>query len=281
MIERRPSTAGARDNESRWGDRIFEEAVRRRPPCVIDAYVDEPLRAGLRHLAPVLAPRARAVGTRTSVLEIGCGTGWLTRAFAAAGIQAHGIDQDVDRIAVASARRPDDAPARFEVGDVHSLPYDRASFDAVVSISVLQYVSCCDALAECCRVLKPGGRAMFIENLRGNPLARAYRAVRCAGWPYPPYGTPRSHLRWSDRLLLADIFGEADIRPFHLISPVILLPHAFRGTWAPSFSSAEERLHRATSALDSRLLRAHERLHDWAWLAAILCTKSRAPTFVS
>ena len=25
MIERRPSTAGARDNESRWGDRIFEE----------------------------------------------------------------------------------------------------------------------------------------------------------------------------------------------------------------------------------------------------------------
>lgn len=98
------------------------------------------------------------------VLDIGCGTGALTRAIgerleAAAGGMAIGIDAAAAMIRVAGKKR-ESATCRFEVAAAESLPYDTASFDKVVSSLFFHHVDCDlkeRALLEAFRVLRPGG----------------------------------------------------------------------------------------------------------------------------
>jgi ubiquinone/menaquinone biosynthesis C-methylase UbiE len=45
-----------------------------------------------------------------------------------------------------------------------NLPFEAASFDAVVGQYALEYADVCEAMAEVARVLKPGGRVMFITH---------------------------------------------------------------------------------------------------------------------
>jgi ubiquinone/menaquinone biosynthesis C-methylase UbiE len=98
------------------------------------------------------------------VLDLGCGTGALTRAVgdrleAAAGGMALGIDAAAAMIRVARKKR-ESATCRFEVVAAESLPYAAASFDAVVSSLFFHHVNCGlkeRALREACRVLRPGG----------------------------------------------------------------------------------------------------------------------------
>lgn len=98
------------------------------------------------------------------VLDLGCGTGALTRAIgdrldAAAGGMALGIDAAAAMIRVARKKR-ESTTCRFEVAAAESLPYEAASFDAVVSSLFFHHVDCDlkeRALREACRVLRPGG----------------------------------------------------------------------------------------------------------------------------
>ena len=98
------------------------------------------------------------------VLDLGCGTGALTRAIgdrleAAAGGMALGIDAAAAMIRVATKKRAS-ATCRFETAAAESLPYDAASFDAVVSSLFFHHVDRDlkeRALREAFRVLRPGG----------------------------------------------------------------------------------------------------------------------------
>jgi ubiquinone/menaquinone biosynthesis C-methylase UbiE len=98
------------------------------------------------------------------VLDLGCGTGALTRAIgdrldAAAGGMALGIDAAAAMIRVAIKKRAS-ATCRFEAAAAESLPYDASSFDAVVSSLFFHHVDCDlkeRALREAFRVLRPGG----------------------------------------------------------------------------------------------------------------------------
>ena len=98
------------------------------------------------------------------VLDLGCGTGALTRAIGdrlgdAAGGMALGIDAAAAMIWVAIKKR-ESATCRFEVVAAESLPYEAASFDAVVSSLFFHHVDLDlkeRALHEAFRVLRPGG----------------------------------------------------------------------------------------------------------------------------
>ena len=94
------------------------------------------------------------------VLDVGCGTGRLTRWIAerlGPGGSVVGIDPLEERIRIARAHG---GPARFEVGRAEALDaFEDASFDAVCMSSVLHWVSDqAKALAEMRRVLRSGGR---------------------------------------------------------------------------------------------------------------------------
>src|SRR5215218_1410938 len=94
------------------------------------------------------------------VLDVGCGTGRLTRWIAERlGPKGSvvGIDPLEHRITVA---RSEAGPVRFEVGQAEELgAFEDSSFDAVCLSSVLHWVADkARALAEIRRVLRPGGR---------------------------------------------------------------------------------------------------------------------------
>jgi ubiquinone/menaquinone biosynthesis C-methylase UbiE len=99
-----------------------------------------------------------------AVLDLGCGTGVVTRAIAArdgfAGTVT-GIDQSPEFIAAAERLAANDGLSdrvEFVVGDVHALDLPSASFDAAVAHTLVSHVR--DPLAvltEAARVIRPGG----------------------------------------------------------------------------------------------------------------------------
>ncbi|MCG3110593.1 MAG: methyltransferase domain-containing protein [Candidatus Manganitrophus sp. SB1] len=94
------------------------------------------------------------------VLEIGCGTGAITRTLAQwpAVAQATGIDPSSVFIARARALAQNISNASFEEGDGRSLPFDAAAFDLVVLHTTLCHVPQPErVLAEAWRVLRPRG----------------------------------------------------------------------------------------------------------------------------
>jgi SAM-dependent methyltransferase len=116
------------------------------------------------------------------VLEIGAGTGlnlehYPTRLGRL--VLAEPVGPMADRLARRTRARPDAEVVR---APAERLPFESASFDVVVSTLVLCTVTDVDqSLSEVARVLKPGGRLLFIEHVRapGGRLAR--RQARWAG----------------------------------------------------------------------------------------------------
>jgi tellurite methyltransferase len=149
--------------------------------------------------------------TRRRILDAGCGDGRNLVYFLRRGFDCHGIDQDPGAIArvrrLAAALAPDLPAANFEAGDLQDLPFDDASFDAVICSAVLHFAD--DEahfgrmLEEMWRVLAPNG--VFFARLASNiglerEVGAAGRRVRL------PDGSDRFIvdeallLRWGQRL---------------------------------------------------------------------------------
>lgn len=104
------------------------------------------------------------------VLDLGCGTGVLTRMIAdeldieAGGISI-GIDAAAKMIKVAKKKRGNET-CRFEVVAAENLPYEDGSVDAVVSSLFFHHVPLDlkeKALSEAFRVLRPRGRLIIAD----------------------------------------------------------------------------------------------------------------------
>lgn len=104
------------------------------------------------------------------VLDLGCGTGVLTRMIAdhldaKSGGFALGIDAAAKMIHVARKRRQSET-CRFEVVAAEDLPYESGSFDAVISSLFFHHVPL-DlkkwALSEAWRVLLPNGKLVIAD----------------------------------------------------------------------------------------------------------------------
>ncbi len=92
-------------------------------------------------------------------LDIGCGTGALSQTVLdqAAPAEVVGVDQSAGYVAYTRGQTADPR-ARFEVADAQALPFDDATFDAVVSGLVLNFIPRPgQAVAEMARVTRPGG----------------------------------------------------------------------------------------------------------------------------
>jgi SAM-dependent methyltransferase len=112
-----------------------------------------------RRLAPLLISfGGLADGDR--VLDVGCGTGSLSFTFPeVANVDAvTGIDQADVYVEFARARAGDDPRFSFRHADARALPFPEASFDRAFSMLVLQFIPDAErAVAEMCRVVRPGG----------------------------------------------------------------------------------------------------------------------------
>ncbi|MEO5768125.1 MAG: metalloregulator ArsR/SmtB family transcription factor [Polyangia bacterium] len=97
------------------------------------------------------------------VLDVGSGDGAAAMAVAPYCRSLTCIDQNARLIEAARERLVKFPHARADVADVHQLPFGDASFDAVLVFHTLTYAEHpARALAECARVLRPGGRAVLL-----------------------------------------------------------------------------------------------------------------------
>lgn len=93
-----------------------------------------------------------------SVLEVGCGDGRFLEAAAHRGWKSFGLD--FDAAAVAAARR---RGVEADVGELTDGRYAAGSFDAIVMNNVIEHLwNPRETLAECHRILRPGGRLVMV-----------------------------------------------------------------------------------------------------------------------
>src|SRR5690348_6881251 len=96
------------------------------------------------------------------ILDVGCGPGFYVSALldvVGPTGSVIGIDISADMVAMATKRCEGHHNVAFHQAPATKLPLDDSSFDAALSIQVLEFVSDVDAaLAELHRVLRPGGR---------------------------------------------------------------------------------------------------------------------------
>lgn len=100
-----------------------------------------------------------------SVIDIGSGPGFLCESMAhlvGASGRVLGIDISGDLVEL-SARRNDRAWLSYRIGDATDIHELDASFDVATCTQVAEYVPDVDkAICEAFRILKPGGRALFV-----------------------------------------------------------------------------------------------------------------------
>src|SRR5689334_7166900 len=76
----------------------------------------------------------------TSVLEVGCGEGYMLDALAKAGLGAELVGVELSAQAVADAQRRLGDRARIERGDARELGRDGRRFDVVLMLEVLEHL---------------------------------------------------------------------------------------------------------------------------------------------
>ncbi len=107
-----------------------------------------------------------------TVLDLGCGGGFMAEAMAAKGARVTGVDPA--REALAAARRHAEAQGLeidYREGAGEALTFADASFDIVVSCDALEHVEDLDkVLDEIARVVRPGGLFLF-DTINRNAVA--------------------------------------------------------------------------------------------------------------
>jgi SAM-dependent methyltransferase len=125
-----------------------------------------PSMAGERRIA--LEMLEIAPGDR--VLDVACGPGNFSRAFADAGGRVVGLDASRTMLERAVRERPGDG-VEYVRASATDLPFADASFDAVCCFAALYLIEePLKAVAEIARVVAPGGRVALLSSVARGPL---------------------------------------------------------------------------------------------------------------
>jgi 2-polyprenyl-6-hydroxyphenyl methylase / 3-demethylubiquinone-9 3-methyltransferase len=107
-----------------------------------------------------------------TVLDLGCGGGFMAEALARRGAKVVGVDPSEAAIRAAQAHAESEGlTIDYKAGTGESIPLGDRSVDCVVCVDVLEHVADLDrVLDEIARVLKPDGQLLF-DTINRTPLA--------------------------------------------------------------------------------------------------------------
>ncbi len=150
---------------------FYEEFGRRNAPAKVSF---DPIAGAERrpwnsywHLIERVKQNFRAPEQR--LLDFGCGKGENGLLFAKLGYEVFGFDLAQTNVNIANSLAEQYGLAdrtHFSVSVAEELNYPADYFDLIVGTDILHHVEIRQALAECFRVLKPGGLALFHEPVR-------------------------------------------------------------------------------------------------------------------
>lgn len=153
-----------------------------------------------RRMATALIGRATGDLTGRYVLDLGAGTGVASEALPEVGAEPVGLDLAPEMLAHRQASRPSGV-----AGDARRLPFRDGAFGAVVAAFSLNHVPDLPrALAECRRVLRPGGLLLASTFASGedHPAKRIVETV------LERYGYHRPAWYGTFRARVADLTGD-------------------------------------------------------------------------
>ncbi len=149
------------------------------------------------------------------VLEYGCGTGSHSKEIARRGGTVTGIDisQVGIDMATETAQKEGISGADYLVMDCENMTFPDETFDLVIGEGILHHLNLERSYSEISRVLRPGGRAVFMEPLGHNVAMRLFRHFT------PSMRTEDEHpLVKPDLVAAADFFRRTSFEYFHLTS---------------------------------------------------------------
>lgn len=110
------------------------------------------------------------------VLEVGCGNGYLLSRLQSSYRELYGMDISGAAAKIATVHATE---ASTCAADARRLPFKSDCFDYLVCLEVLEHIEGDEAVNECLRVLKPGGKALFtVPNCKGPGDGKAVGHIR-------------------------------------------------------------------------------------------------------
>ena len=200
------------------------------------------------------------------ILELGAGTGGTTVMLAKHGAAVTGIDLLPFRLVEAEQRATKHGvidSVQFALMDATQLAFEDSTFDFIISKSVLVFTDHERAAQECYRVLKPGGKAVFIENMRSHPAVWLYRKF------FLKYSANLHYFSTADVMKFGGHFDQLQHREFHLLAVGAL----FWKHLIPIQPIYQLKL-KSLRAIDSGLLKLCPQLNRLCWITAMICGKT-------
>jgi len=139
-----------------------------------------------------------------SVLELGAGTGKLTRVLAQLGHDVHATDPDAAMLQILEREVPG---VRTAEASAEEIPLGDGSVDAVIAAQAFHWFDLDRALPEIARVLRPQGRVCLIWNFRNEkiPWVRRLGAL---------IGTQEQQDDPAQALIFSELFGFVEDHEF-------------------------------------------------------------------
>ena len=162
-----------RDIEKEFHDRLYRENLGSRRKIMPFYEVSRKARERFFHLL------LNYMSPGMKVLELGCGTGSIIFLLAEWGAEVIGIDISEEAIRQAKGeakRRGIENKILLLEMDAEKLDLPDNFFDIICGIGILHHLNLQNTYREIARVLKPTGRAIFLEPLGHNPVINYFRS---------------------------------------------------------------------------------------------------------
>jgi ubiquinone/menaquinone biosynthesis C-methylase UbiE len=198
-----------------------------------------------------------------TILDYGCGSGENCVLLASRGAKPIGIDVSPELIELAEKRMAlhgfNDA-GEFRVGSAHELPLEDESIDVVFGMAILHHLDLELSSKEVFRVLKKGGRAIFLEPVRNSKFVWFVRNLIPYQAPdVSPYERPLTDAELKE---FAGNFSSYKSRAFAL--PFVNLIEVL---------GLSEKIHYSAIKLDGKILKNVSFLNYYASVRVIEMTK--------
>jgi ubiquinone/menaquinone biosynthesis C-methylase UbiE len=207
------------------------------------------------------------VSPRATILDVGCGTGWMSETLSRQGYRVTGLDLHPDGLRATRRAIPD---AMLVQGEAHHLPLEDGSWEAAILLDILEHVDDRAVLRELRRVLRPAGAAII--------------TVPALPWLWSHRDEIAGHRRRYTRRQLRQLITESGLElremryyQFFLL-PLVLVARVF-GKRSPELCQLEERplpvLNRALTWINRFEVSLGE-LIPWPWGSSlvVVCCKT-------